>query len=173
MRKILILGHAEHGKSKVAELLEDFHGFTFKDSSYFAAETFLAEKLGYDSVDDCFNDRRNRRTLWHDEICEFNTPHKDRLAKMMLQVADVYVGMRCPDEFLTCMGYDLDTYYKVKKPIFDIVIWVNASKRKPLESKESMKISKIEAQVHCYKFIEIDNNGTLDELINQVRELKL
>jgi hypothetical protein len=173
------LGHARHGKDTVAEWLRDNRGLSFESSSYFAAKTFLFDKMindgyHYDSVEDCFNDRVNQRGYWYKSISKFNNP-KDRLAKMMLEVADTYVGMRCKKEFLTCMGYDLPKWWQfwknptqVREPIFDLVIWVDAFERKPLESKKSMNITFYDVYSTGVEFKYVGNNTTLENLHKQL-----
>jgi hypothetical protein len=131
--KILILGHGEHGKDTVAEIIThctglfgtDFTGLRFESSSRAAAELAvmpaLAEKYGYKTVEECFDDRRNHREEWKQLITDYNTPDKSRLCREIIARCDGYVGMRCPEE------------YAAVKHLFDYVIWVDASKRKPLD----------------------------------------
>ena len=49
--------------------------------------------------------------------------------------------------------------------MFDLVIWVDASDRLPLEDKESFNIDK-----SCAHII-LDNNGTIDGLYQQVQQV--
>ena len=84
--KLLILGHARHGKDTVAEILRDERGYSFESSSMYAAKRlimpfFEAQGVPYANLEDCYADRVNHRALWFDLITEFNTPYKSRLAK--------------------------------------------------------------------------------------------
>lgn len=178
--KILILGHARHGKDTVAEILRDEHGFTFISSSAFAASRVMMpyfaryrfktpsgwvidqfRKLfgkrvfrAYDSVDECFEDRVNFRDIWHQQIAAYNTPDKARLPREILEEADIYVGMRCNQE------------YQASKPLFDAVLWVEAFGRGlPAEPTSSFNIDKSD------EMIVIDNSGTLDDLRETVATL--
>ena len=146
--KLLVLGAARHGKDSFAEILNEVYGLTFKSSSQAAAEIFLydtlKEKYGYNSPEECFEDRMNRRPEWYTAICEYNKDDRARLAKGILEQSDCYVGMRDRDEIEECL----------RQGLFDLIIWVDASERLALESPDSFNIDK-----SCADVI-IDNNGT-------------
>lgn len=131
---ILIIGHARHGKDTVAEYIELLFGLSFKSSSLAASEIFLyaalKEKYGYQTPEECYEDRMNRREEWHNMICEYNTPDKARLAKDILATNDMYVGMRSDEEFQESM----------RQGLFDLVLGV-FNPRKPLESPKSFSIN--------------------------------
>ena len=133
-KKILILGHARHGKDTFAEILRDQFGLKFKSSSVAASEIFLydtlKEKYGYTSPEECFEDRVHHRQEWHELIVDYNKDDRARLAKDILKDADCYVGMRSGLEIDECK----------KQGLFDIIVWVDASERLPLEPKESFNI---------------------------------
>jgi hypothetical protein len=121
--KLLIIGHARHGKDSFAEIMRDEFGYTFQSSSQAAADIFLydelKEKYGYKTSEECFEDRVNHRAEWKQMICDYNTGDKARLAKGILEQSDCYVGMRDWEEIDECMNQGL----------FDLIIWVDASKR--------------------------------------------
>lgn len=154
--RLLILGNARHGKDTVAELLRDRHGYTFVSSSYVCGEKAvrpaLAERgIVYDSMADCYADRVNHRAFWYDTIAAYNTP-ADRLAREVLKQADIYVGMRSGRE------------YRVARPLFDAVLWVDASGRGlPPEPRSSMDID-----YDIFDMERIDNGGDLDQLTRNV-----
>ena len=56
--KILIIGKMRNGKDSLAELLNEYHGMTFKSSSEMANELFIYDKLKhkyeYKSPLECF-----------------------------------------------------------------------------------------------------------------------
>jgi len=146
--KILVLGTARHGKDSLAELLNEYYGMTFKSSSEMANELFiydeLKQKYGYNSPEECFEDRMNHREEWYLMICGYNMEDKSRLTKDIINKYDCYVGMRDLEEF------------KSSKDLFDLIIWVDASKR--LQSNEvTNKISIDEAH------IVLTNNGTFED----------
>jgi len=158
MKKLLIIGHARHGKDTAAEILNQHFGLTFKSSSECAAENFLFDimntKYGksYKSIGECFADRMNNRKAWYDEICLYNSVDKIRLAKEVLSKADMYVGMRSHAEIEECK----------KQKLFDLIIWIDASERLPLESSDSFDITKEDADII------ITNNTTLTEFTNKL-----
>lgn len=151
MTKILIIGHARHGKDTLAEILNEEFGLTFKSSSQSAAEIFLydalKDKYGYKTPEECFEDRVNHRAEWKTMICEYNKNDRAKLAKGILEKSDCYVGMRDREEIKECLNQKL----------FDIIIWVDATERMPLEDASSFNIDKT-----CADII-IENNGTFDE----------
>jgi hypothetical protein len=157
MKKLLIIGNARHGKDSMAELLETEFGMTFMSSSQAAADIFiydvLKEKYGYKTSEECFEDRMNHRAEWYNMICEYNKDDKARLAKEILKRTDCYVGMRDSGEIKEC----------IKQGLFDRVIWVDASKRLPLEPKDSFNIKQSDADEI------IENNSTYEEFVEKVR----
>ena len=146
--KLLIIGSGRHGKDTVAEILRDDFGMKFKSSSQASADIFLYEalkdKYDYKTPEECFDDRANHRA-----------EDRARLAKSIMSSADCYVGMRDRDEIVECLD----------QKVFDLVIWVDASERLPLEDATSFNIGK-----SCADII-IDNNGTLEQLITKVNRL--
>lgn len=155
-KKFLVIGHARHAKDTFAEILEEVYGLKFISSSQAAADIFLYEalkdKYGYKDSVECFEDRVNHRAEWYEMICEYNNPDKAKLAKGILEMADCYVGMRDRGEILECK----------EQGLFDIIIWVDASERLPLEDASSFNIDKNDAD-----FI-VDNNGTLEQFKERV-----
>ena len=154
--KIIILGSARSGKDTLAELLNKYYDITFKSSSEMANELFIYDELktkyGYKNKKECFEDRVNHRDEWYKMICDYNLEDKAKLAKGILKKADCYVGMRDHDEF------------KESKDLFDIIIWVDASERLPLE-EGTFNIPKSEAD-----FV-IENNTTLEDF--ELKAVKL
>ena len=135
----------------MAEILRDNFGYTFKSSSEQAAEIFiydvLKDKYGYASFIECYQDRVNHRAEWYDLIKEYNKDDRAKLAKQILERADCYVGMREQEEILEC----------VRQNIFDLIVWIDASKRLPLEPPNSFNIDISLADII------IDNNTTLED----------
>jgi len=155
--KLLIIGHMRHGKDSLAELLEEQIGLKFLSSSLAASNIFLydalKEKYGYTTPEECFEDRMNRRPEWYQLICDYNKDDRAKLAKGILEHSDCYVGMRDRDEIEEC----------IKQGLFDLIVWVDASERLPLEPKESFNIDK-----SCADVI-IENNGTFEEFKEKVK----
>ena len=154
--KILILGDMRSGKDTLGELLNKYFGMTFKSSSEMAMELFIfdeiAEQFNYSTMEQCFEDRVNHRTLWYKMICGYNKEDKARLTKDILKVYDCYVGMRDLEEF------------KASKDLFDVIIWVDASKR--LVTDENTNKIPMDAADMV-----ITNNGTFEEFDNKSKAL--
>lgn len=150
MKKILILSHKRFGKDTLAEFFNEMYGLTYTSSSEIANEMFIfdtiKDEFNYKDKAECFEDRVNHRDLWYDLICDFNSDDKSRLAKIIVDKVDCYVGMRDYDEFKKSYA----------EKLFDLIIWVDASERLP-EEVGSFNIPK-----RCADII-IDNNGTLEE----------
>lgn len=150
--KVLILGHARHGKDTLAELLK----LKYQSSSYAALEIFLFDKLNslrkekgitpYLNHEEAFLDRVNHRALWHSEIAEYNAVQPTRLASEILKTNDAYIGMRAYTEYVHCL----------KNGLFDVIFWIDASKRKPLEPLDSFNI-----QYDHNIMIKVTNNSSL------------
>jgi hypothetical protein len=157
--KLLIIGHKRHAKDTLAEIFRDKFGLTFESSSQAAANIFLydllKDKYGYKTSEECFEDRVNHRPEWYKAICEYNIEDKARLAKGILKRTQCYVGMRDRDEIEECLSQGL----------FDLIIWVDASDRLPLENSSSFNIDK-----SCAHII-IENNGTLEEFEEKAMRL--
>jgi hypothetical protein len=153
--KLLILGHGRHGKDTVGDMIAE--KFTLKSisSSLFAAKeaVFPIMELthGYKTVEECYEDRGNHRELWYRLISMYNTPDKSRLVRGLLKDHDIYVGLRCSEE------------YQAAKQYFDAVLWVDAHKRFPAEP--SMKIEFEDDMIW------VDNNGTLEDLQAEIERV--
>lgn len=157
--RLLVIGNMRHGKDSLAEILQEEIGLDFISSSQAAADIFiydaLKDKYGYKTAVECFEDRVNHRAEWYDLICEYNKDDLAKLAKDILKTNDCYVGMRDKGEIAEC----------IKQGLFDLVIWVDASERLPLENADSFNIDK-----SCADII-IDNNGTFEEFKTRAKRL--
>lgn len=157
--KYLILGHARHGKDTLGDIMRDELGIKAISSSEFLAENLmfplLKDKYGYKNHKECFKDRVNHRKEWFDVISEYNTPDKTKLPRAILDVNDLYIGLRKRDELLPAKEQNL----------FDLIIWVDACERLPEESIESMDILRSDADII------IENNGTEAEFKDKALRL--
>lgn len=160
MKKICIIGHARHGKDTFASLLGAMFGYTHVSSSAAASDIFIYEalkdKYGYRSPEDCFEDRVNHRKEWFDMICEYNANQPSRLASEIMEIVDIYTGMRSSRELKECL----------EKGVFDLVIGV-FDPNKPLEDSSSFDID-LWQEAH---FI-VSNSGTIDDLKNKIFKLR-
>lgn len=139
--KLLIIGNQRHGKDTFAEILNEVFGYNFASSSQSAADIFIYDELknkyGYKTSVECFEDRVNHRAEWYNMICDYNKDDKARLAKGILENSDCYVGMRDKGEIDEC----------IKQGLFDVIIWVDASERLPLEDASSFNIDRSIADI--------------------------
>ncbi len=155
-KKLLILGHGQHGKDSAAEIIQHETGLKFVSSSQAALDVIrplLTIATGITDPVQLFNTRSWHRPLWHEAIKLYNSPDKTALCRYVLAISDVYVGMRCKYELAACRG------------LFDHVFWVDASERKPPESEASMSI-----KFDPGYMIKINNNGNEKDLIWEVKK---
>jgi hypothetical protein len=157
--RIVITGNARHGKDSVAEHLRDSLGLTFESSSMFCARAFIfdaiKDTLGYSTLEECFEDRVNHRALWASMIRAYNHDDPARLSRDILSKYDVYVGIRSDRELAAAK----------EEGLVKIVVWVDASRRLPLEPADSFDIGVEMAD------IVIDNNGTEEQLVQRLGNL--
>lgn len=151
--KVLVIGHGGHGKTTVGMLIGEERGLSYCDSSYYAAREVIypAMRDEYPHFEACYDDRRNRRQTWGDLIEEYNTPDPTRLCRELLEQYDMYIGMRRVRELWPCLEAGL----------FDIIYWVDASRREPLEPSGSMNLDLKELTDHPARkvpLVIVDNN---------------
>jgi hypothetical protein len=168
--KLLILGSSGHGKDTVADMIRDETGWTHLSSSIYCAEKVVRpalEKLGvhYDSIEDCFNDRGNHRSVWFTEINKFCEVDQAALAREIIKIADIYVGMRDMRQLNAVMNENL----------FDYIIWVE-DPRKDKEPNTSMNITyedlcSFDKNSEYRKVIYIDNSKDLITLRLCVKQI--
>lgn len=155
--KLLILGHARHGKDTLCEILRDEYSFKFTSSSDFCLKHIIYPKIGhrYANEQECFEDRVNCRAEWFDMIRAYNHDDPTLLSKSILKDNDIYCGMRSSVEF------------QASKELFDHIIWVDASNRLPDENSSSCEVSSFVCD-----FI-IPNNDTLPRFKNRIKSLMI
>ncbi len=171
MPKILVIGHAGHGKDTVGEMMRDNYGLAFTSSSMFCAEHvmmpyFRAEAaeasvtvsqvhMPYANARECFEDRANHRRAWFEAIRDFNRPDASALGRAIFDENDVYVGLRSKAE-LNALRNSGEV---------DHVVWVDRSDHQQPEGRESCTV---EPWMADYV---VDNNGTLEDLRSNVCQL--
>lgn len=158
--RLLIIGHARHGKDTFADILSDLMDLDFESSSMFVGERCVWPSWGeerYETFDECFEDRVNFRSTWGNLIDAYTTPDKARVAReMFAEGNDMYVGLRRMPEFDACMIENL----------FDHVIWVDRSLHLPDEPSDSMEMKRSCADIY------VDNNGTEAALLTAAVDIQ-
>lgn len=165
--KIILTGHARHGKDTACNMMADW-GYTWQSSSWLAGQIAVWPAIQdsmyhdgpdspfrYQTFEEAFEDRAEHRAFWFEQIKAYNTPDETRLAREIFKTSDIYCGMRRFEELSACKD----------QKVCDFVIWIDASKRLPLEDKSSCTVQPMQAG-----YI-LDNNGTLLDL--QIRVNKL
>lgn len=150
--KIIVTGYGRHGKDTVCEYLKTKYNLAFESSSMFCARAFIAEKMGYNSPEEAYEDRHNHRQTWYDLIHEYNQGDLAKMGRNILTEYDIYCGLRDKLELNSIKHEGL----------VDIVIWVDRSKILPPESNSSISIT---ADMCDYI---VDNNSTLENLYQQL-----
>lgn len=156
--KLMIVGHAHHGKDTVGELLKELYGYQFDSSSHFAGERvvlpYINQNLGaVKTLTGAYQEMKQDQTgylrqVWYTAICEYCDPDRARLAREIFAENDCYVGIRQVREFMCARNEGL----------FDFAIWVDRSYVLPAESTSSNVM-----QPWMCDFW-LDNNGTLEDL---------
>jgi hypothetical protein len=157
--RLFVCGYARSGKDTVAAILKDKLGLIGESSSYFVAEKHVRQwleknySLSYETLDDCYEDRINHRSKWYDAIRDYTRDDPARMARDIFSENNLYVGIRSREEFLAA------------KPLANLAIWVDASKRVPPEDESSCTILREDCDAV------LDNNGTEEELSERVIRL--
>jgi hypothetical protein len=152
--KLMVLGHARHGKDTVCEILSRDYGLKWTSSSFFVAEKVVrpaleAKGLFYSSVETMYADRHNHRAAWFNAIAAYNAPDPSRLGRALFESGcDIYCGMRNHVEFLALRAAG----------VIDFTIWVDASRRCPPEPESSCTVTPDMADYV------LDNNGPREAL---------
>jgi len=151
--KLIVVGHARHGKDTFCERLETF-GYKWVSSSWAAGEIAVWPHMKdqYPDFQACFADRGNHRDFWFNAIRDYNTPDLSRLAREIFTTSDIYCGMRRKEELSACK----------EQKVCHFVIFIDAALRLPLEPKTSMTVEAWQAN-HV-----MTNNGTLEEFHQKI-----
>lgn len=148
--KILILGHGRHGKDTLAALLAERTGLTYGSSTLVALEAIWPALKMYpdvgNSLTEAYDKRAEHRELWRRLISLYNAHDKTALARKVLEQYDMYVGMRCAEEYKACMDAKL----------FDMVVWVDRPGWAP---DPSMSIP-----LDMFTMHHVNNNGDIAHL---------
>lgn len=168
--KLMIVGHARHGKDTLCEMLAK-HGYTWQSSSWACGEIAVWPTLQeawelfhkghrelapdfpgpYVSFEECFDDRHNHRAFWYDCITEFNREDKTRLGRLIYEKYDIYCGIRNAQELAALR----------EAKVIDFTIWIDRFGMPP-EDSSSMTVKPFQADHTIF------NNGSLEDLQEKV-----
>lgn len=155
--KLLIIGETGHGKDELCKILADHFGYRFASASMIACELVVFEKLkekyDYATIEDCHADRRNHISDWVDIIAEYNAEDGAALARQVMQVSDIYCGVRKRSEFNAML----------EAKLFDCIIYIDATKR--LGKPEQAYVELTAEDAH----FTIDNNADIKQLIQKAK----
>lgn len=133
---VIITGSKRHGKDTVSEVIARMSLCAFESSSHVACEAYIYDKLkdkyGYDTLEECYQDRDSHRKEWFDLIAEFNVGDLARLGKRIFSQSNIYCGLRNVNEL-----HELR-----RQGVVDYVIWVDAGDRLEPEDSNSLTITR-------------------------------
>ncbi len=156
---VILMGYGDCGKGTACKFLMNELGVSSISSSFLACKLFMFEKLkdqfGYKTEQECYDDRRNYRAIWYNEIRAFNDEDLCALGKILFANYTIYDGIRNKEEF----------YALKEQGLFDLAIWIDSSERIENESADSMSLSKEDADIVLL------NNGTEKEFLERILRL--
>ena len=155
--KILILGHANHGKDTVAKYLAQEFNLVNSSATDYLATHFVFPVWGYKhyaNVHSMLEDKDNHRLKWASIVNQINRKDKLFLCKQVMFTSDIYSGMRNQKEYIQA----------VKENIFDYILFVSAGDRLPTEN--SMNIVYDSRYMHI-----VDNSLGLPNLRNNLKPI--
>ena len=153
--KILILGHAEHGKDTVANILVELYGLKFYSATEYIADNIIFPSLKhkYKSKEECLADKVNNRKLWYDLVYDY----KGDIVNEVLELSDIYVGLRDISTLIKC----------IHNNTFDLILAVHNPFKKG-EDTDSMTIP-----IFMYSDLVILNNKDIKSLKDKLRYLSI
>lgn len=155
--KLLIIGESGAGKDELCKILADHFGYRFASASMIACDLVvfdaLKEEYDYSSVEECHADRRCHIPEWVDIIADYNGEDGAALAKQVMQVSDIYCGVRKRHEFEAMLAAKL----------FDCIIYVDASIRLGVPDQSYVEVYQEDAH-----FV-VDNNMDIPKLIQRAK----
>jgi hypothetical protein len=150
--RLAICGPGRCGKDTASIWLRDHTALRYYGSTSEAAASLVFSKIsgeyGYQTVEECFQDRHNHRELWAKSIWDYNRPLGITLYEDMLKVTDVLNGIRRKGELQALLSRDM----------IDLVLWID---------RDVPEDPSLEMDSSVADFI-IPNNGTLEDLYQRL-----
>jgi hypothetical protein len=155
---IMILGHKEHGKTTLAELLNYRFGFTFVDTTirlrditkeYLTSNPQLGLSSGV--FHQQFHTNKDKvRHVMVEALADYNKDDPVRFIKEQFERCNVYAGCRS------------NAQYEAAKPFIDLTFWIKDNRKE--ENDPTMEIE------YQPDMILIDNSGTKLQLESKVKQ---
>lgn len=161
--KIIVVGHAEHGKDEVASILELELGLMNISATHILVHNIVPQSflndIGLSREELELNKGQYRKQLFN-FVRQYNKSknRESSFIEYVLSASDIYTGVRAKEELQGAKDRAKELGWNL------VVIWVDASKRKPLENKEIMSIEPDMADII------IDNNSDKNTLYKKVIE---
>ncbi len=155
MKRVLFVGHAQHGKDTACEVLAAATGWTNAGTTSLYLAKHVAARLGI-SVEDAYAQRRRSeadRMLWRQIGDEVRQTDPALLVRDALAVGPITGGCRGLPEIEAVR----------REGLVDLIVWVDASKRKPWDV--TMEFGPEHADVI------VNNNGSEEEFQWRIRRL--
>jgi len=92
MKKLIINGHARHGKDYLAAAVSEELGLVHLNASMYFAEKYVEPAFNYGCVELAYKDRVNKRALWY-EMMRMHDWQQN-----FMQLSDVFTGHRNIEE---------------------------------------------------------------------------
>lgn len=155
--KIMVLGHKDHGKTTVAELLRNHFGFSFTDTTnkvLHITKKYLKDTGGTDDDVALFDlkyatDKDSVREVMKKALREYTKDDPARLIRDQFISCDIYAGCRSQTEF------------DAAKDLIDLTLWVKDDRK--LENDSTMDIQFTEGM------IELNNSGSIMQLERNIK----
>ena len=153
--RFVILGYAQSGKDILAAHLVKEYSLKFKSASVLMAEKIIIPKFPdrYSTVEECYADRGNHRSLWAKLLEEYVEEDKAKFVREVFEQSEIYCGLRSVEQLIAAK----------KENLFDLSIWVDRNGR--FEDKDSCGLTK------HYADIIIENNGSFQDLYDKADRL--
>lgn len=156
--KIMVLGHKDHGKTTVAEMLHNKFGFTYRDSTNRVLEITrhyiqAGHAKGYNWVsfaDQLTGNKDSVRHILKEALSAYTKTAPAKLIKEQYKLCDVYAGLRS------------DLEYQAAKNVIDFTFWVQDPRKE--ENDPTMDIV-----FDPNTMIHINNNGSLLQLEHNLK----
>lgn len=154
--KLIVNGHAQHGKDYLSDLLAKELGMRKLNASMFFSETVMLRAFPgqWTCVEDCYLDRVNHRALWYQMM------RMGDWQKRLMEISDIFCGHRNISEHVEMSFGSSEPYLRV---------WVEweGKPAEPASSSQWQQRSDIEAH---HDLLLTHNGDGADHMVAAVKE---